>query len=123
MALRPSRRAAGWTSRAGKGPRGAGWDVAADARQGPRGTRRPAVPRASAAARSRIAYVDRPIHRTPRKSRLRGVAFEDPRAAAQTAATSDRSQWRRYARSGALLAVTGVSLYLLLPSLVGVFSS
>jgi uncharacterized protein (TIRG00374 family) len=31
--------------------------------------------------------------------------------------------WRRYARSGALLAVTGVSLYLLLPSLVAVFSS
>jgi uncharacterized protein (TIRG00374 family) len=31
--------------------------------------------------------------------------------------------WRRYARSGALLLVTGVSLYLLLPSLVAVFSS
>jgi uncharacterized protein (TIRG00374 family) len=31
--------------------------------------------------------------------------------------------WRPYARSGVLLAVTGISLYLLLPSLVAVFSS
>ncbi|MEN3313132.1 MAG: hypothetical protein V7645_2461, partial [Actinomycetota bacterium] len=31
--------------------------------------------------------------------------------------------WRRYARPGLLLLVAGVSLYLLLPSLVAVFSS
>jgi hypothetical protein len=31
--------------------------------------------------------------------------------------------WKRWARSGVLLLVTGVSLYLLLPSLLAVFSS
>src|SRR4051794_25615262 len=31
--------------------------------------------------------------------------------------------WRRHARSGVLLAVAGVSLYLLLPSLLAVFAS
>jgi uncharacterized protein (TIRG00374 family) len=50
------------------------------------------------------------------------VASGDPHAASQTAERSG-SLWRRYARSGLLLAVTGVSLYLLLPSLVGVFAS
>ena len=34
-----------------------------------------------------------------------------------------RSVWRRLARSGALLAIAGISLYLLLPSLLAVFAS
>jgi hypothetical protein len=50
------------------------------------------------------------------------VASSKPHAAARTSERSG-SLWRRYARSGLLLAVTGVSLYLLLPSLVAVFSS
>ncbi len=37
--------------------------------------------------------------------------------------TSQANVWRRYVRPGALLLVTGVSLYLLLPSLIAVFSS
>lgn len=36
---------------------------------------------------------------------------------------SSSVMWRRYARQGLLLLVTGVSLYMLLPSLVAVFSS
>jgi uncharacterized protein (TIRG00374 family) len=39
------------------------------------------------------------------------------------AAPRSRSAWRRYARPGVLVLVTGLSLYLLLPSLVAVFSS
>jgi uncharacterized protein (TIRG00374 family) len=39
------------------------------------------------------------------------------------AAPRSRSTWRRYARPGVLVLVTGVSLYLLLPSLVAVFAS
>jgi hypothetical protein len=31
--------------------------------------------------------------------------------------------WRRYVRPGVLVLVTGISLYLLLPSLVAVFAS
>jgi uncharacterized protein (TIRG00374 family) len=50
------------------------------------------------------------------------VASGEPHAASQTPQRSD-PLWRRYARPGVLLAVTGVSLYLLLPSLLGVFSS
>jgi uncharacterized protein (TIRG00374 family) len=50
------------------------------------------------------------------------VASGEPHAASQTPERSG-PLWRRYARSGVLLAVTGVSLYLLLPSLVAVFSS
>jgi uncharacterized protein (TIRG00374 family) len=41
----------------------------------------------------------------------------------QAAPGSRRAAWRRYARPGVLLLVTGVSLYLLLPSLVAVFAS
>ena len=44
-------------------------------------------------------------------------------AATDGAKPSDRALWRRYARPGLLVLVTGVSLYLLLPSLVAVFSS
>src|SRR6266566_1171939 len=40
-----------------------------------------------------------------------------------TAHTENRVMWRRRAKSGALLAVAGVSLYLLLPSLLAVFAS
>jgi uncharacterized protein (TIRG00374 family) len=50
------------------------------------------------------------------------VASGEPHVASQTPERSG-PLWRRYARSGVLLAVTGVSLYLLLPSLVAVFSS
>jgi uncharacterized protein (TIRG00374 family) len=50
------------------------------------------------------------------------LAPGEPHAASQTPERSG-PLWRRYAQSGVLLAVTGVSLYLLLPSLVGVFSS
>ena len=50
------------------------------------------------------------------------MASGEPHAASQRAERSG-SLRRLYARSGLLLAVTGVSLYLLLPSLVGVFSS
>jgi hypothetical protein len=39
------------------------------------------------------------------------------------AASAGALRWRRYARPGLILLVTGVSLYLLLPSLAGVFSS
>jgi uncharacterized protein (TIRG00374 family) len=39
------------------------------------------------------------------------------------AAGPSRRAWRRYARPGVLVLVTGVSLYLLLPSLVAVFAS
>ncbi|MGZ8692208.1 MAG: lysylphosphatidylglycerol synthase transmembrane domain-containing protein [Gaiellaceae bacterium] len=41
----------------------------------------------------------------------------------RAAATADRAAWKRYGRPGVLLAVTGVSLYLLFPSLAAVFSS
>ena len=41
----------------------------------------------------------------------------------QVAATADRAFWKRYARPGLLVLVTGVSLYLLLPSLTAVFAS
>lgn len=39
------------------------------------------------------------------------------------AAPPSRSTWRRYARPGVLVLVTGLSLYLLLPSLAAIFSS
>jgi uncharacterized protein (TIRG00374 family) len=39
------------------------------------------------------------------------------------AAPRSRRTWRRYARPGVLVLVTGISLYLLLPSLAAVFSS
>jgi hypothetical protein len=42
---------------------------------------------------------------------------------AEDAKPAGRSPWRRYARPGLLVAVTGVSLYTLLPSLVAVFAS
>jgi uncharacterized protein (TIRG00374 family) len=45
------------------------------------------------------------------------------REARHAAKPSSRFGWRRYARPGALVLVTGVSLYLLLPSLIAVFSS
>jgi uncharacterized protein (TIRG00374 family) len=50
------------------------------------------------------------------------VASDESYRSAPTAEPSRRA-WRRYARPGVLLLVTGVSLYLLLPSLVGVFAS
>jgi hypothetical protein len=37
--------------------------------------------------------------------------------------TSHAIGWRRYARPGVLVLVTGISLYVLLPSLVAVFAS
>ena len=40
-----------------------------------------------------------------------------------TASAPTRTGWRRYGRPGLLVVVTGVSLYLLLPSLTAVFSS
>lgn len=43
--------------------------------------------------------------------------------AQQAASAPDRAAWKRYARPGVLVLVTGVSLYLLLPSLTAVFSS
>src|SRR3954470_9299703 len=41
----------------------------------------------------------------------------------QAASTASRAAWKRYGRPGLLLVVTGVSLYLLFPSLAAVFSS
>jgi uncharacterized protein (TIRG00374 family) len=41
----------------------------------------------------------------------------------QVAATADRPAWKSFARPGVLVLVTGVSLYLLLPSLTAVFAS
>src|SRR3954462_15217251 len=43
--------------------------------------------------------------------------------AEQAASTGDRAAWKRYGRPGLLLVVTGVSLYLLFPSIAAVFSS
>src|ERR1700693_1558324 len=42
---------------------------------------------------------------------------------ARRRAVDTRSMWKRRARSGALVGVTVVSLYLLLPSLLAVFAS
>jgi uncharacterized protein (TIRG00374 family) len=41
----------------------------------------------------------------------------------QVAGAADHPAWKRYARPGVLVLVTGVSLYLLLPSLTAVFAS
>jgi uncharacterized protein (TIRG00374 family) len=51
------------------------------------------------------------------------VTSGDEYGATHAAKPADRDTWRRYARPGVLVFVTGLSLYLLLPSLVAVFSS
>ncbi len=48
---------------------------------------------------------------------------EEGSAETRAAKPSGAFPWKRYARPGLLVLVTGVSLYLLLPSLVAVFSS
>jgi uncharacterized protein (TIRG00374 family) len=48
---------------------------------------------------------------------------EEGSAETQAAKPSGAFPWKRYARPGLLVLITGVSLYLLLPSLVAVFSS
>jgi len=62
---------------------------------------------------------NRPIRRGFRET-------ENPRVTSSEeygAAPPSRSTWRRYARPGVLVLVTGLSLYLLLPSLAAIFSS
>jgi uncharacterized protein (TIRG00374 family) len=51
------------------------------------------------------------------------VDHEGERPAEQTPTSPDGVPWKQYVKSGVLLLVTGVSLYLLLPSLLSVFSS
>src|SRR4051812_527476 len=51
------------------------------------------------------------------------AARADAVRAEQAGATASRAAWKRYGRPGLLLVVTGVSLYLLFPSLAAVFSS
>jgi hypothetical protein len=51
------------------------------------------------------------------------VTSHDGYGTTQAAKHSGRGAWRRYARPGLLVLVTGVSLYVLLPSLMAVFSS
>jgi uncharacterized protein (TIRG00374 family) len=59
----------------------------------------------------------RRVQTEPRDGRGDAAAPRDPRGQA------GRITWSRFVRYGALVAVTGVSIYLLLPSLLGVFMS